>query len=150
MELLHVSLLLSRLIEKLPAYWHDLFMGSLGGLTLFFVLILVWRVSHVTQTLPHGETRTVWLPPNQWYRRWLQLRAEGYANAPGWFLPLIRLTRSFSNLIGAFFMGVLGLFCIAIGVVVLGLPGGILAVLGGLGCFWLVWIFVKPDPEEPH
>ena len=149
MELLHVSLLLSRLFERLPEVWHTLVYGSLAGVTVFFLCVLFWKVSHSTESMLHGEQRTIWYPPTQWYRRWQQLSAEGRGKAPGWYPRFMLTTQMLSNWIGAFMMVMMGVICLGFAWA-MGMPGAIMALLGAVFSFWFARFLVsgKVDEEE--
>jgi hypothetical protein len=142
-EIIHASAMIGKWLEQLPANVQDWLRGSYWYFIAACLGILIWRLSHSKDTLPHGEVKLTWYKPTQWLRRWEGLREQGYANAPSWYPKYMLLLQTCSNWIGGLFGLILALTCFALAYAwddwwrLLWLAGGFLAV-------WWSWTMVRP------
>ena len=148
LEIVHASAMIGKWLDQLPAdvrawlsqsYWY--FIAACVG-------IVVWRVSHSKDTLPHGEVKLTWYKPSAWLARWFMLREQGYAKAPSWFPKYMRLVQTLHNWIGGFLVLILAVFCFAMAYVLDDL-WRMLWLIGGLFGLWGAWAMINPDKSSP-
>jgi hypothetical protein len=143
-EIVHTSALIGKWLEQLPADVRGWLAGSYWYFMAACLGVIVWRLSHSKDTLPHGEVKLTWYRPSHWLRRWLALREEGYANAPSWFPRFMRALQIAHNWIGASFGLILAVFCFAMAYVWDDL-WRLVWFAGGLLGLWWAWSMIKAD-----
>jgi hypothetical protein len=143
-EIIHASALIGKWLDELPVDVRAWLSASYWYFIAACVAIVVWRVSHSKETLPHGEVKLTWYKPSHWFRRWLTLREQGYANSPAWFWKYMRLVQVLHNWVAGSFGLILAVFCLAMAYI--WDDWWRLAWLSGaaLGLWW-AWSMVKTD-----
>jgi hypothetical protein len=143
-EIVHASAMIGKLLDQLPADLRAWLAGSYWYFMAACLGLIVWRLSHSKDTLPHGEVRLTWYKPSQWLRRWLTLREQGYANAPAWYPRVMNWLHTLHNLIGAVFVLILAVFCFAMAYVWDDVTRFLWVAGGVLGLRW-TWFMVKRE-----
>jgi hypothetical protein len=141
-EIIHASAMIGKWLEQLPVDLRSLLANSYWYFMAACLALIVWRLSHSKDTLPHGEVKLTWYKPSQWLRRWLSLREQGYAKAPAWFPKYLNMVQTVHNWIGASFVLVLALFCLAMALVWDDLWRALWLGAGLLGLWW-AWRMVR-------
>ncbi len=135
-EIIHASAMIGKWLEQLPVDIRSWLSSIYWPFMAACLALIVWRLSHSKDTLPHGEVKLTWYKPSQWLRRWLSLREQGYAKSPAWFSKYMRVVQTVHNWIGAFFALILALFCIAMALALEDVSRVLWLIAGVLGLGW--------------
>ena len=141
-EIFHASALIGKWLDQLPANIRAWLSGSYWYFMAACLALIVWRLSHSKETLPHGEVKLTWYKPSQWFQRWLSLRKQGYGNAPSWFPKYMSVVQTLHNWIGAFLVSMLALCCLGMAYAWSDFSS-LFWFSGGLLGLWWAWTLIK-------